>query len=176
MSDMQSICFSLLLVTSRQLVFQNCKENLSVPSCFLFLLGWRCKQTLKLLLILHLALFSYLSIIVADQNNSFHEQVGSVIGQVFIQRQLSSLCQSSGHPDDVCYAWGLPDKLYVYKFLARYTGLNNIFDGIMQPHCSYCLICWFGFLAATCRPTHCLCSSNLLAAFKLNEIGKILTF
>ena len=33
------------------------------------------------------------------------------------------------------------------KYLARYTGLNSIFDCIMQPQFSYCLICWFGFLA-----------------------------
>ena len=29
-------------------------------------------------------LFNYLSIIIADQNNSFHGQVGSVIGQISI--------------------------------------------------------------------------------------------
>ena len=33
------------------------------------------------------------------------------------------------------------------KYLARYTGLNIIFDCIIQPQFSYCLICWFGFLA-----------------------------
>ena len=55
---------------------------------FLFFLGWSgdVKQTLKLLVILHVALFNCLSIIIADQNNSFYGQVGSVTGQTSIER------------------------------------------------------------------------------------------
>ena len=70
--------------------------------------------------------------------------------------------------NDVCYVWGLPYKLYDYKilcsfyteidiptlkYLVRYTGLNSIFDCIKQLHfSSRCLICWFTFLAGSCRP------------------------
>ena len=42
------------------------------------------KQTLKLLVILHLNFFYYLSINIADLDMSFHGQVGRVIGQVSI--------------------------------------------------------------------------------------------
>ena len=50
----------------------------------LFWLEWWCRQTLKLLVILHVALFNCLSIIIADQNNSFHGQVGSFISLISI--------------------------------------------------------------------------------------------
>ena len=57
------------------------------------------------------------------------------------------------------------------KYLGRYTGLNSIFDWIKQPQFIYCLI---GLaLVGTCRPS---CSSSLLAAYKLNETGKLLIF
>ena len=94
MSNMRSNCFSFALVTSRQPVFQNCKEILYAPSSgFSSCLEWWYIETLTLLVILHVALFNCLSIIIADQNNSFHGQVGSVIGQISIQRELS-LCYS----------------------------------------------------------------------------------
>ena len=32
------------------------------------------------------------------------------------------------------------------KYVAKYTGINNTFDCIMQPQFSYCLICWFVWL------------------------------
>ena len=53
------------------------------------------KQTLKLLVILHLALFNILSIVLADQNN-FIPWTAHII-------QMT------------CAAWGLPDKLDIYK-------------------------------------------------------------
>ena len=69
-----------LLVTSRQPVFQDFKEILTALSCSL----GDCKQTLNLLVILHLTIFYYLSINIADQNMSFYGQVGRVIGQISI--------------------------------------------------------------------------------------------
>ena len=48
---------------------------------------WWCKQTLGLLVNLHLDL----SIIIADQNKLFHGQVGIVIGQITTTRYLSDL-------------------------------------------------------------------------------------
>ena len=146
MSNMRSNCFSFALVTSRQPVFQNCKEILYAPSSgFSSCLEWWYIETLTLLVILHVALFNCLSIIIADQNNSFHGQVGSVIGQISIQRQLSSLCNSlfmlAHIIQRMCAVWGLPYKLYVnkvfmfilhrtkttLKYLARHTGLNQYF-------------------------------------------------
>ena len=38
--------------------------------------------------------------------------------------------------------------LYVSKQTDQ-TDLNSIYDCIMQPQFSYCLICWFGFLVGT---------------------------
>ena len=108
MSDMWSNCFSFISVTSRKKIFQNCKKFL-YP---ILLSSWlQCKQTLQnyLLVILHLALIYYLSIITADQSMSFHENVERIIGQISIQlAKQSTVCQSSNLADDVCYVWGLP--------------------------------------------------------------------
>ena len=46
---------------------------------------WCGKQTLELRVMLHLALFYYLLIINAEQNMSFHGQVGRVTGQITIE-------------------------------------------------------------------------------------------
>ena len=65
------------------------------------------------------------------------------------------------------------------KYLTRYTGLNSIFDSIMQPQFSYyCLICWLAlaFWLGPAYPTHCSCSSSLPAAYKVHENGKLVTF
>ena len=56
------------------------------------------------------------------------------------------------------------------KYLARCTGLSSIFE-IMQPQFSYCLIALLA-LVGTCRPS---CLSSLLASYKLNQTGKLLT-
>ena len=83
MSDMWSNCFSFISVTSRKKIFQNCKKFL-YP---ILLSSWlQCKQTLQnyLLVILHLALIYYLSIITTDQSMSFHENVERIIGQISI--------------------------------------------------------------------------------------------
>ena len=47
---------------------------------------WRCSLPgdVKLLVILRKALFYRLSIIITDQNTTFHDQVARVIGQVSI--------------------------------------------------------------------------------------------
>ena len=107
MSDMWSNCFSFISVTSRKKIFQNCKKFL-YP---ILLSSWlQCKQTLKLS---PCYLIYYLSIITADQNMSFHEKVGRIIGQISIQlAKQSTVCQSSNRSDDVCYVWGLP---HVYE-------------------------------------------------------------
>ena len=42
------------------------------------------KETLQLLVVLHLTMFYYISINIADQNMSFLEQVGRIIGQISI--------------------------------------------------------------------------------------------
>ena len=52
------------------------KEILSAPSWWCINKPWDC-----LLSYSYLAPFNYLSVIIADQSNSFHGQVGSVIGQ-----------------------------------------------------------------------------------------------
>ena len=61
------------------------------------------------------------------------------------------------------------------KYLARCSVLNSIFDWVVQPQFSYLLLLdWFSFVRlGTCRPS---CSSSLLAAYKRNEIGKLMTF
>ena len=64
---------------------------------------------------LNLALFPYLLIIIADQNISFHGQVGRAIGQIS-NLAGSALCQSSGNSDNVCYVWGLPQ---IYKVTTK---------------------------------------------------------
>ena len=58
------------------------------------------------------------------------------------------------------------------KYPARYTGLNIIFEWTVQNiSVTYCLN---GLaLVGTCRPS---CSFSLLAAYKLNETGKLMTF
>ena len=87
---------------------------------------WWCKQTLKLSVMLNLALFPYLLIIIADQNISFHGQVGRAIGQIS-NLAGSALCQSSGNSDNVCYVWGLPQIYEVTLFIFhrnRYTYLK----------------------------------------------------
>ena len=137
MSDMWSNCFSFVLVTSTfSFVFQNCKEILSAPSWFLLdkdlVLGLWCTQTLKLLVILHLALFNYFSIITADQNNSFHGQIQECYwSNLYLEVADQSIFTSTHHSDDdVCYVWGLPYKLCIYKvfmfilYRNRYTYLK----------------------------------------------------
>ena len=90
-----------------------------------------------LFVILHLALFSYLSLIVADQNMPFHGHVRRVIGRISI--------------------WGLPHVYKVtscteidtafLKYLASYSRLNSIFDFIMQSLFTYLLLLdWFSFV------------------------------
>ena len=64
---------------------------------------------------------------------------------------------------------------YTY-LLARLTGLNSIFDCIMEPQFSYCLTFGLTFWLGHADPTHCLCSSSLLATYKLNDTEKLLTF
>ena len=66
--------------------FKIVKKNYLPHPAFSFLAGGGdvAKKTLKLLFILYLAVFNSLSIIIADQNNLFHGQVGSVIGQISI--------------------------------------------------------------------------------------------
>ena len=81
-----------------------------------------------------MALFNCLSRTIGDQKNSFHGQVGSVIGQISIQRQLSSLCyimfMLAHIIQRMCAVWGLPYKLYVKKVFMfvlhrnRYTYLK----------------------------------------------------
>ena len=80
MNDMWSNCFSFVFFSFVLFYF------ICPILWFLFFLGWSgdVKQTLKLLVILYVALFNCLSIIIADQNNSFYGQVGSVIGQTSI--------------------------------------------------------------------------------------------
>ena len=61
------------------------------------------------------------------------------------------------------------------KYLAKCIGLKSIFACIMQPQS---VLNWFVGLAFWLRPAdaiHCSCSSSLLAAYKLNETGKLLT-
>ena len=65
---------------------------------------------------LYLVLFYYSSITIADQNMSFHGQVGRIIGQISVLAG-SVVFQSSGHSDDVCYVWGLPDIYKVTMFI-----------------------------------------------------------
>ena len=65
-----------------------------------------------------MTLFNCLSIITADQNNPFHGQVGSVIGQISIQRVAKqsyvTACYVLAHIiQRMCTVWGLPYKLCV---------------------------------------------------------------
>ena len=62
--------------------------------CPILLSCFYCKQTLKLLVIFPLVLFCHLSILIADQNMSFHGQIGRVIDQFSIQLAKQSVCQS----------------------------------------------------------------------------------
>ena len=80
MNDMWLNCFSFILVTSKQPVFQNCMETLPALSCSLT----DGKQTL-MFVILHLTLFCYLSVNIVDMSMSFHGQARRVIGQISIQ-------------------------------------------------------------------------------------------
>ena len=172
MSNMRSNCFSFALVTSRQPVFQNCKEILYAPSSgFSSCLEWWYIETLTLLVILHVALFNCLSIIIADQNNSFHGQVGSVIGQISIQRQLSSLCYSMLYQHtsfrecvlfgdclisytltkclcSFCTEIDIPTLKYLAKHNTQLVFLTAIMPGTVQLGL---LLDLLGFLAGTCR-------------------------
>ena len=140
MSNMWSNCFSFVLLTSRYPVFQNCKEILSAASCSLAG-NDGFKQTLKLLVILHLTLFKYLSIIIADQYISFHGQVGNVIGKIYISLAKLSVCQSSQVIQMMCVRFRdchmftkilcslcIEIAIPTLKYLANYTDLNSIFD------------------------------------------------
>ena len=73
--------FSFALVTPIASL-SKLKGIVSGLSCCLA--GDAAKQTFKLLVILPPALFYYLSIIIADQNISFHGPIGRVIGQISI--------------------------------------------------------------------------------------------
>ena len=61
MSDIWSICFYFVLVTSRLHVFQICKEISSAPSCFLSSCWGGDVKNLKLLVILYLALSLFIN-------------------------------------------------------------------------------------------------------------------
>ena len=64
------------------------------------------------------------------------------------------------------------------KYLARYMASISIFDCIIMPTTFRLglLLDLLEFLAGVCRSSHWSCSSNLLAAYKPNETGKLLTF
>ena len=89
---------------------------------------WWCKQTLKLLVILHLALFYYLSIITADQNMSFHGQVGRVIGQIVISHQvIQMMCAMFGDCHmftKVLCSFCTEIDMDTLKYQAKYTRLQ----------------------------------------------------
>ena len=81
MSDIWSNCFSFVLVTFKQPVFQNCKEILCVPCCSLA--GGYVETNLKTVCCLTSGSF-FFPIMIVEQNVSFHGQVGRVIGQTYI--------------------------------------------------------------------------------------------
>ena len=95
-------------------------------------LGLWCTQILKLLVILHLALFNYFSIITADQNNSFYGQIQECYwSNFYLEVADQSMFTSTQHSDDdVCYVCGLPYNLCIYKvfmfilYRNRYTYLK----------------------------------------------------
>ena len=88
---------------------------------------------------------------------SFHEQVGGVIGKIFIQLAKQSVCQSqsSGHSTDemmyaifgnyhiftkiLCSLWTEQD-IPSLKYLARYTGLLVFLTEVTEPYRS--VIAW----------------------------------
>ena len=137
----QLFLFCFALVTSREPVFQNCKEIiLSALSCSLA----NSKQTLKLLLILLLTLFCYLPINIADLKMSFHGQVGSYWSNFYLASQLTSQCVSHQHQviRGCVLCLGIVSYMFTkilssfcteidkpaLKYPARYRGLSSIFE------------------------------------------------
>ena len=66
----------------------------------------------------------------------------------------------------------------VPNLIASYMASISIFDCIIMPTTFRLglLLDLLEFLAGVCRSSHWSCSSNLLAAYKPNETGKLLTF
>ena len=77
-------------------------------------LEWWCKQILKLLVILHVALFHCLSIIIDYQNNSFHEQVGSgiILGQTSTKMKKPYFL----HVDTNSLKWKVDQKILAWAW------------------------------------------------------------
>ena len=132
MSDMQFSCFSFVLLTSRQPVFQNCKEILSA---LFHSLADDGKQTFKLLT-------CYL---LSDSLLSFHGQVRRVTGQISIQLASYAVSVSVIGPLRICAMFGdcqLASYMFTktlcslsteidkpaLKYPARYTGLYSVFE------------------------------------------------
>ena len=57
-----------------------------------------------------------------------------------------------------------------------YTGLDSIFDYVLQPQLDTACFVDPTFWMSPADPTYCSCSSSLLAAYKLNGTGNLLTF
>ena len=100
--------------------------------CPILLSCFYCKQTLKLLVIFPLVLFCHLSILIADQNMSFHGQIGRVIDQFSIQLAKQSVCQSYSRKKS---KQGVGDKKFPWvlkKEHVEISGLNEKGSGISR--------------------------------------------
>ena len=142
-----------------------------------FLLFW-LHQDNRSLVSIHLALFYYLSIIIADQNMSVYGQVGRVcICQISIQLTQKSVIHSrqSGHSDDVYYVWGLPHVYEVTMFILH-RNRCIYFKVSGQIHKASIVFFLFNNSFGWDLADSHSCSSSLSAAYKLNETGKSMIF
>ena len=116
-----------------------------------------CKQTIELLVILHLALFYCLSRTIAEQTDYSMGRYRELLVKLIFSDLTSKqpVCQAldcSDHSDDVCYVF------HMFR--------NSIFAWITHPRFSYCFV---GLtVVGTSWPT-CSSIASFLVVYKLSK-------